>query len=98
MDEWEIGNLEHYVVTVAKAPRELGTEILKTMSAIKRDDHSILASETNILSQNAEADLMIIAHYCHVQACNVDGTSILLSTTYLSAPKYTQSLEITKFL
>ena len=36
MDEWEIGNLEHYVVTVAKAPRELGTEILKTMSAIKK--------------------------------------------------------------
>ena len=36
VDEWEINSLEHYVVTVAKAPRELGSEILKTMSARKR--------------------------------------------------------------
>ena len=91
MDEWEINSLEHYVVTVAKAPRELGSEILKTMSARKRDSHSILASETNILSQNAEADLMIIAHYCHVQACNVDGINLAINYISERAKVYAKS-------
>ena len=91
VDEWEINSLEHYVVTVAKAPRELGSEILKTMSARKRDSHSILASETNILSQNAEADLMIIAHYCHVQACNVDGINLAINYISERAKVYAKS-------
>ena len=91
VDEWEIDSLEHYVVTVAKAPRELGSEILKTMSARKRDNHSILASETNILSQNAEADLMIIAHYCHVQACNVDGINLAINYISERAKVYAKS-------
>ena len=73
VEQWNVEQLEHLIVEAAQAPRELGTEILQSLIEKKRDGNNILSNDKNILSQNCEAELLIIAHYCHVQACNVDG-------------------------
>ena len=73
MEQWNFEQLEHLIVEAAQAPRELGTEILQSLIEKKGMETMFYPMIKIFYLKIAKLELLIIAHYCHVQACNVDG-------------------------
>ena len=80
LNDWRVEDLEEYVVGVAQAPRSLGTELLKRIEGERFGDGHVW--------HRCEAELLIIAHFCHVQACNVSGIQACIKAISSRAKTY----------
>ena len=89
VNDWRVEDLDEYVVGVAQAPRELGDDLL--LKIREGREGKLAAASKSPLWQRCDAELLTIAHFCHVQACNVRGIQACIETIAERAKVYARS-------